>query len=272
MRLIQFIPLSAAPDLENDNSIPFLDVLVTHDDTGFSTSLYRKKTYTSLYSDFDSLAPDKYKTNLISVLIFRAFQICSSYVRFHQEITRIKDILCKNRFPKTLINRIIKSFLDKKYETKTKEKVPENEKDVVIFCMLYLGHYSLQVKTKLNKLVKRCYPDIDFKVIFRCHRLIISYFPFKDRLSTLLCSGVVYKLECPDCNPRYYRKTSRHLATRGREHLGVNKVGKKIKVTPSAISEHIDQCGHNASIENFSILNRTNNNSDLVISVPLVLF
>ena len=54
-------------EFENDNSIPFLDVLVTHDDTGFSTSLYRKKTYTGLYSDFDSLAPDKYKTNLLSV-------------------------------------------------------------------------------------------------------------------------------------------------------------------------------------------------------------
>ena len=94
-------------EFENDNSIPFLDVLVTHDDTGFSTSLCQKKTYTGLYSDFDSLAPDKYKTNLINVLIFRAFQICSSYASFHQEIIRIKDILSKNLFPKTLIDRII---------------------------------------------------------------------------------------------------------------------------------------------------------------------
>ena len=118
----------------------------------------------------------------------------------------------------------------------------------------------------------------------------MSYFPFKDRLSTLLCSGVVYKFECPDCNARYYGKTSRHLVTRSREHLGINKAGKKIKVNPSAISEHLDQCGHNASIENFSILDRTNNKSDLLIfesllilrdrpplnnkfsSVPLVLF
>ena len=86
-------------EFENDNSIPFLDVLVTHDDTGFSTSLYQKKTYTGLYSDFDCLVPDKHKTNLSSILIFGAFQICFSYASFHQEITRIKDILCKNRFP-----------------------------------------------------------------------------------------------------------------------------------------------------------------------------
>ena len=110
----------------------------------------------------------------------------------------------KNRFPKALIDRIIKSFLDKKFEAKVREKVPENEKDIVIFCMPYLGNYSLQVKTKLSKLIKCSYPNIDFKVIFRCPRRIMSYFPFKDRLSTLLCSGVVYKFECPDCNARYY--------------------------------------------------------------------
>ena len=66
-------------------------------------------------------------------------------------------------------------------------------------------------------------------------------------------------------------KTSRHLATRCREHLGVNKVGKKIKVTLSAISEYLDQRGHNASIENFSILDRTNNNSDLLIFESLLI-
>ena len=121
------------------------------------------------------------------------------------------------------------------------------------------------MKTKLNKLINRCYPNIDFKVIFRCPRSIASYFPFKDRLSTLLCSGVAYKFECPDRNARYYGKTSRHVVRRCIEHLGINKVGKKIRVNPSAISEHIDQCGHNASIENFSILDRTNDNSDLLI-------
>ena len=84
--------------------------------------------------------------------------------------------------------------LIKKYEDKAKEKVPENEKDIVIFCMPYLGHYSLQVKDKLDKLIQRCYPNIDFKVIFRCPRRIMSYFSFKDRLSILLCSGVCLNL------------------------------------------------------------------------------
>ena len=35
-----------------------------------------------------------------------------------------------------------------------------------MFCMPHLGHYSLQVKTKLDKLIKPSYPNTDFKVIF----------------------------------------------------------------------------------------------------------
>ena len=167
-------------------------------------------------------------------------------------------ILILTRLPKTLIDRIIKSFLDKKKKLRKMRKI----------LLYFVCRFCVTtVKTKLNKLVKRCYPNIDFKVIFRCPRRIMSYFPFKDRLSTLLCSSVVYKFECPDCNARYYEQTSSHLATRCREHLGVNKVGKKIKV----ISEHLDQCGHNASIENFSSLNRTNNNPDLLISKSLLI-
>ena len=93
------------------------------------------------------------------------------------------DILCKNRFPKVLSDRIIKPFLDEQYKVKSKEKIPENVKDSVIFYMPYLGSYSLQVKTKLNKLIKRCYPNIDFKVTFRCRRRIMSYFPFQRSLA-----------------------------------------------------------------------------------------
>ena len=102
-------------EIESENFLPFLDVLVTHDGANFSTSLYRKKTFTGLYTEFYSLAPDKHKNNLISVLVYRAFHICSSYQNFHNEIVRIKEILVKNSFPRALTDRIIKSFLDKRF-------------------------------------------------------------------------------------------------------------------------------------------------------------
>ena len=35
-------------ELQENNSLPFLDILVTYSDNGFSTNLYRKKTFTGL--------------------------------------------------------------------------------------------------------------------------------------------------------------------------------------------------------------------------------
>ena len=57
-------------EIEAENSLPFLDVLVTREGNNLMTSLYRKKTFTGLYTDFASLAPDKYKNDLISILIY----------------------------------------------------------------------------------------------------------------------------------------------------------------------------------------------------------
>ena len=50
---------SFTDEIEKENS--FLDVLVSRDSNCFSTSLYRKPTFSGLYSDFTSFMPIKYK-------------------------------------------------------------------------------------------------------------------------------------------------------------------------------------------------------------------
>ena len=55
---------------EDNNSLPFLDVLIHKDGSRFTTSLYRKPTFTGLYTEFSTPSPTKYKVNLISILVF----------------------------------------------------------------------------------------------------------------------------------------------------------------------------------------------------------
>ena len=57
-------------EIEENNTLPFLDVLVKKESHCFSSNLYRKKTFTGLYTDFASLAPNNYKINLATVLIW----------------------------------------------------------------------------------------------------------------------------------------------------------------------------------------------------------
>ena len=256
-------------EVEEDNNLPFLDVLVTHEQTGFSTSLYRKKTFTGLYTDYASLAPDKYKINLVRILVFRAFHICSTYMNFHHELIRIKRILTENCFPRSIIDRVIKSFLGEKFGKRPPKKA--EDKAPLIFCLPYLGHYSLQVKTRLIRLVKQCYPKLKLEVIFTSPKRISFLFRFKDKLPSLICSSVVYRYRCPGCHASYYGKTTRNLVVRCREHLGINKAGQKIKSSPSAIGDHISKSGHDASLENFEIISRTVNSFDLLIHESLLI-
>ena len=99
-------------ELEENNSIPFLDILVTHVENGFTTNLYRKKTFTGLYTHFDSLSPVQYKINFISVLIYRAFHICSFYIRpFTVKFAISNGFYNKIVFHHDLLIGLLKGFL-----------------------------------------------------------------------------------------------------------------------------------------------------------------
>ena len=152
---------------EDSNSSPFLDVLVTHDDNDFSTNLYRKKTFTGLYTNFESFSPIQYKVNLILVLIYRDYHICSSYLSFHEQVCSIKCFILQNRFPVHLIKRIVKSFLDKQYIDKIKsQNVP---KLPVTILLPYKGVHSIRLKKKLNKSLGNIYPHINFLFFSQTH-------------------------------------------------------------------------------------------------------
>ena len=222
--------ISFTHESEDSSSLPFLVVMVIHSDNTFSTNLYRKKTFTGLYTNFDSLSPIQYKINLISVLIYRAYHICSSYLSLHEQVCSIKRFLQQNQFPIYLINRIIKNFLDRQYSTINKlQNVP---KLPVLVLLPYLGVYSVRLKKNLNQFLGKIYPHIEFKFVFQPAKRIGSFFHFKDRAPSHVRSSVVYKFSCSSCKVTYYGKTSRHFIVRCREHLGVNKKGKVSKALP----------------------------------------
>ena len=60
----------------------------------------------ALYTHFESLSPVLYKTNLIFVLIYCAFHICS----LHDKECNIKRCLQQNRFPLQLVVLTLELF------------------------------------------------------------------------------------------------------------------------------------------------------------------
>ena len=137
-------------EIEKNNSLAFLDVLVTRENT-FCTSLYRKPTFSGLYSNFKSFMPDSYKKGLIFTLLHRASVLCCDWNKFHAEVTFLKDIFRKNAFPGFFTDRCIKVFLDKIFVArKVVLTVPKKELKI---CLPFFGKQSLNLRTKLSKFI-----------------------------------------------------------------------------------------------------------------------
>ena len=72
-------------EVEQNNSFSFLDVKICRENDRFTTSIYRKPTFSGVFIHFDSFIPTSYKHGLVKTLMFRYFKICSSYEKIHNE-------------------------------------------------------------------------------------------------------------------------------------------------------------------------------------------
>ena len=75
---------------ETNNKLSFLDIEISRDKNQFITSVYRKPTFSGVFSHFDSFIFRGYKFNLVSTLIFHCYSICCSMELFHTEIMQLK--------------------------------------------------------------------------------------------------------------------------------------------------------------------------------------
>ena len=96
---------------EEDHKIPVLDVLVNSDTHFPVTSVYRKKTFTGLLTNYFSFTSNSYKLGLIRTLVDRAYKINNTWLGFHEDIMNLPNILQKNIFPVYLTESIINRYL-----------------------------------------------------------------------------------------------------------------------------------------------------------------
>ena len=115
----------------------------------------------------------------------------------------------------------------------------------------------------------------NLKIVFTSLVRVKSFFTFKDKLPTMLLSGLIYKYKCGVCNATYYGKTKRHFKVRICEHLGVpHLTGKKVKIDNNkltAIQEHLLCCNYSPSFDDFSTFTRESNDFKLKIIESLLI-
>ena len=216
----------------------------------FSTSVYRKKAFTGLYTKWDSFTPRKYKINLIRTLTYRCFRICSSPSLLQAATKDRKKLLLQNGYRRGVITFNINDVLNKnknKPNNPVQATVPK--KDILI-VLPYLGFHSNQVIKRLKSCVYNFYSFVNLKIIFQNTRRIKSYFPYKDRLSRSQRSNVIYKAGCWNCDEFYIGQTKRRLHDRKTEHF---KALAKSDHS-SAIADHVKTTGHDIKWHHVDIL------------------
>ena len=141
------INMSFSMETEKENKLSFLDVEIICKQGKFTTTIYRKPTFSGVYSNFESFLPSVYKFGMVCTLVYRCFRICSDCTQFHTELTFLKGIFQKNGYPGNFIDKCFKKFLNNIHLVK--ENVPTVEKKRMLLVLPYLG--IIDVDLNYNK-------------------------------------------------------------------------------------------------------------------------
>ena len=153
-------------ELEKDGRLPFLDNEITRSNGRFSTLVYRKPTFTGLFTNFHSFVPLAYKGSLVCCLLHRVFHLCSSYENFHArlEVVRKRKLFNLNGFPIHMFDQLVRHFLNKLFEPKPPS----------------------QFRTQITRLRSAAYSHLNIRFVFRSPTRISSFFLFKDKVPNSL--------------------------------------------------------------------------------------
>ena len=197
-------------EVEEEGKLSFLDTTITNNNGQFSTSTYRKKTFTGLGLHYLSFLPPIYKFNSIKTLLTRAYNVCSSWKAFHNEIVFLHDYFLYNGYPSQLVDKTINTFLNRKL-TPPPLPVTTVNKHVLYFKLPYMGKLSFEIRKSMKEILKDAYPQIKFNFVFTNNISIGNFLKKISNPNPDLCSNVVYLFKCPSCPARYVGSTSRWL-------------------------------------------------------------
>ena len=194
---------------EHDRRMPFLDVHVFREAGGFRTSVYRKPTFTGLYTRWDSYCATSTKISLIRSLTLRAMRICSPG-QLEDEIGVLKNIFARNGYPQPIVDRVIS-------QARAVESPLLGAALRPCYIRLpWVGRPSSLVKEKIMRATKTvaawCRPVCCFtsRNAFATAK--------KDVLPAESTSNVIYLFSC-ECGRSYVGRTSLRLSERMKQHV-----------------------------------------------------
>ena len=94
-------------ETEKDEQMSFLDVNMFHENGKFVTNVYRKETFTGVYTNFSSFIPLEHKFGLVYTLLHRSFCFVFDCLSFTLKLKNLKKYFYLTDIP---TNSLINAF------------------------------------------------------------------------------------------------------------------------------------------------------------------
>ena len=196
---------------EEDGKIAFLDVLVQKKGTLATTSIFRKKTHTDRYMNYDSHHHARIKSSIIKCLGTRAKNVCHA-TKLIGERNHLKQVFQANGYPAQMVNRTLRNRPHAPHSsTRTEEQTTPK-----FLHLPYVRGVSERIERKCRRLGIRT----TFKSKGTLREALVKT---KDPQPEWKKKGVVYQVPCAECESVYIGETGRTLEKRISEHKGAVK-------------------------------------------------
>lgn len=222
---------------ENYNTLPFLDVQVTRENCSLKTSVYRKKTHTGRYLNFNSNHSTSVKEGVAFSLFDRAKSVCQDKSMLDKEFKLIACDLKQNGYPDKLIKKC-----GKPRQHKQQLDITENTKKAFI---------SIPYVPKVSEKIRRVARKYNIKTAFKTQNTLRQHLcKTKPKNEEQASKNCVYSIRC-QCDREYIGETKRPLQVRLNEH---KKNLKYEETTSSKLAKHAWEHEHSFDFNNVKIL------------------
>ena len=183
---------------------------------------------------------------------------------------KLRLIFHKNAYPTWFFDRVVKKFeksCDSLNNISFQSKNNQNQ-NFYNFGIPYYGKSSQSFAKRFATLIKSKF-NVELKVYYTTVKTH-HYFQLKCATPSALLSNVVYKITCLcDTSISYIGMTSRHLATRAKEHM------HSTLTTKSAVRDHINSCSscqqRHVTVKDFVVLKQCQSEYETKIQEALLI-
>ncbi|XP_072028445.1 uncharacterized protein [Amphiura filiformis] len=235
---------------EEVSSIPFLDTLVVRKQDGsIKLLIYRKKTHTDQYLNFESQHPLHQKLGVIRTLIDRMDSIVTEEEDKKEEEKKIRTALQNCGYPRWAMDRVKQQMSTSKIKCNSSKKSTDDNPSKGMVVLPYVAG--------LSEKLKRIFWKHKIATAMKPHNTIKSLLVHpKDKRETNQMCEVVYNIDCKGCEKSYIGETGRAFDTRLKEHQKDEKKAETKKYTrarrkesttefnKSAITDHVAAKNH----------------------------